>query len=60
MCSNEGGSGVLKVGKGPKLFLKVSINEGLFKLVGSTLISSACVFTNSIKHHDDDDTSLSK
>ena len=55
-CIGEGG--ILKVGKGPNLFLKGSIDDGLYKLVGSTLISSACMSTTSSKH-DDDDTSLS-
>ena len=59
-CIGEGG--VLKVGKGPNLFYKGlrSINDGLYMLMGSTLISSACVSTTSTKHDDeDDDTSLS-
>ena len=53
--------GVLKVGKGPNLFLKGSIDDGSYKLVGSTLISSAYVSTTSTKHdnEEDDDTSLS-
>ena len=55
-CIGEGG--VLKVGKGFKLFLKGSIDESLYKLVGSTLISSASVCTTSTKH-EDNDTSLS-
>ena len=55
-----GESIVLKVDKGLNLFLKGSIDDGLYKLVDSTLISSACVSTTSTKHENDDvDTSLS-
>ena len=56
-CTDEGG--VLKVGKGPKFFLNGSIDDGLYKLVGSIIISSGCVSTTSTKHDDDDDTSFS-
>jgi Pol polyprotein len=57
-CMGEGG--VLKVGKGPNLIMKGSIKDDLYMLVGSTLISSACVSTTSTKHENesDDVTSL--
>ena len=41
VCIGE--DGVIKVGKGYKLFLKVSVDDdGLYKLIGSILISSVC------------------
>ena len=56
VCIGEGG--VMKVGKGHKLFLKELIDDdGLYKLLGSTLVSSVCDTTTSTKHGDDD-TSL--
>ncbi|CAO2838300.1 unnamed protein product [Amaranthus hypochondriacus] len=56
MCIRE--AGVMKAGKGPKLFMKESIDDDhLYKLVGSTLINLVCDATTSTKHVDDD-TSL--
>ena len=52
-CIGEGG--LLKVGKGPNLFLKGSIDDDLYKLVVSTLISLACLSTTLTKHDDDED-----
>ena len=44
--------------QGPKLFMKGSIDDdGLYNLLGSTLISSICDTTTSTKHGNDD-TSL--
>ena len=52
-CIGEGG--VMKVSKAPKLLMKGSIdNDGLYKLLGSTLISSVCDATTSTKHGKDD------
>ena len=55
-CIGEGG--VLKVGKGPNLFLKGSINDGVYMLLGSTLISLACVSTTLTEHENEIDTSF--
>ena len=55
-CIGEGG--VLMVGKGPKLFIKGSIDDGLYKLVSSTLISSTCVSTTSTKYDDNEDNDV--
>lgn len=48
-CIGKGG--VLKLFKGPKIFLKGYIdNDGLYTPLGSTLISSICESTTSTKH----------
>ena len=52
-CISEGG--VIKVGKGPKLSMKGSVDDdGLYKILSSTLISSVCDATTSTKHGNDD------
>ena len=52
-CIEEGG--VRKIGKGLKLLMKWSFDDdGLYKLISSTLISSVCEATPSTKHVDDD------
>ena len=53
-----GEGGVLKVGKGHNLFLKGSFNDGFSMLLGSTLISSACVSITSTEHENEIDTSF--
>ena len=53
MCIGE--IGVMKVGKGHKLFLKGIIDDdGFYKLLGSTLVSSVCEATISTKNGDVD------
>ena len=50
-----GKDGVLKVGKGPKLFMKGCIDDdSLYNLIGSTLIKSVCDVITLTKHSDDD------
>ena len=53
VCIVEGG--VMKVGKGHNLFFKGLIDDnGLYKLLGSTLVSLVCDATTLTKHSDVD------